>query len=180
LTGLTEPSCGIPLLLNPPPDRCSSCSIGLGGPLASPRWRFYGFRSRLGSNEKVNITLSASKRVRRRPLGLICVFSHGPVQHEAASSPSWASLRTPVYWILELGSGGSSPRALLGSVGVDQISCVTPSVVSATGGAELTTLASMTRVSRSVSSLTGMFEWNPGLSFADGVGIALMWHSTAP
>ena len=36
------------------------------------------------------------------------------------------------------------------------------------------TLASMARVSRSESSLTGMSEWNPSPSFADGVGIALM------
>ena len=34
----------------------------------------------------------------------------------------------------------------------------TPSVVSATGGVELTSLASMARVSRSVSSLTGMLK----------------------
>ena len=40
------------------------------------------------------------------------------------------------------------------------------------------TLASMARVLHSVSSLTGMFEWNLGLSSTDGVGIALMWHST--
>ena len=38
----------------------------------------------------------------------------------------------------------------------------------------------MARVSHTVSSLTGMSEWNSGLSFADGVGIALVWHSTAP
>ena len=57
---------------------------------------------------------------------------------------------------------------------------VTPSMVSATRGVELTSLASMARVLRSVSSLTGMSEWNPGLSSADGIGIALMWHSIAP
>ena len=49
----------------------------LGGPLASPRWRFYGLGSRLGSNEKVEMTLSASKRVGQRPLGLIYGFSPG-------------------------------------------------------------------------------------------------------
>ena len=58
--------------------------------------------------------------------------------------------------------------------------CVTPSTVFVTAGAELTTLASMARVSRSVRSLMGMFKWNLGPSFADGIGIALMWHSTAP
>ena len=42
------------------------------------------------------------------------------------------------------------------------------SMVSATGGVELTSLASMTQVTRSVSSLTGMFKWNPGLSFMMG------------
>ena len=72
------------------------------------------------------------------------------------------------------------PRALWGSVGVGQISCVTPSAVSVIGGDELTTLALMARVSCSASSLTGMFEWNPGLSFDDRVSIALMWQSTTP
>ena len=45
---------------------------------------------------------------------------------------------------------------------------VTPFMVSAMGGAELMPLASMVQMSRSVSSLTGMFEWNPGLSFITG------------
>ena len=40
------------------------------------------------------------------------------------------------------------------------------------------TLASMARVLRSMSSLMGMFKWNPGLSSTDGVDRALMWHST--
>ena len=35
-------------------------------------------------------------------------------------------------------------------------------------------VTSMARVMGSESSLTGMSEWNPGPSFADGVGIALM------
>ena len=43
--------------------------------MASPQWGFYGLGLRLGSNEKVEMTLSASKRVEQRPLGLICVFS---------------------------------------------------------------------------------------------------------
>ena len=126
------------------------------------------------------MTLSASERVRQRPLGFIYIFSPGSVRREAAMSPSQASLRTLVSWIPEIGSSGSSPRASLGSVGVGRVSCVTPSMVSATRGVELTTLASMARVSRLVSLLTGMFEWNPGLLFTGGVGIALMWHSTAP
>ena len=57
---------------------------------------------------------------------------------------------------------------------------VTPSVVSATKGVELMSLASMARVSRSVSSLMGMSKWNLDPSSADGVSIALMWHSTDP
>ena len=61
-----------------------------------------------------------------------------------------------------------SPRALWGSVEVGHVSCVTPSLVSATGGAELTTLASMARVTRSVSLLTGMSKWNSGPSFMMG------------
>ena len=65
-----------------------SPNTNLGGPLASPRWRFYGYGSMLGSDEKVEMTLSASEWVRQRPLGLIYVFSLGFVQHEAATSPS--------------------------------------------------------------------------------------------
>ena len=42
--------------------------------MASPQLGFCGLGSRLGSNEKVEMTLSASKRVRQRPLGIICVF----------------------------------------------------------------------------------------------------------
>ena len=38
----------------------------LGGPLASPRWEFYGLGLRLGSNEKVEMSLSASERGRAR------------------------------------------------------------------------------------------------------------------
>ena len=45
---------------------------------------------------------------------------------------------------------------------------VTLSAVSATEGVELTSLASMAQVLRLVSSLTGMSEWNPGLSFITG------------
>ena len=151
-----------------------------GGPLASPRWRFYGLGSRSGPNEKVEMTLYASNRVGRRSLGLICVFSPGSGRREAASSPSWVGLRTLISWIPVLGSGGSIRRASLGSVGVGRGSRVTPSAVSTTRGVELTTLASMARVSCLASSLTSMSEWNLGLSFADGVDIALMWHSTAP
>ena len=120
------------------------------------------------------MTLSTSKQVRQRSLGLICVFSPGSIRREAASSPSRGVLQTLIRWILEFGSGGSSPSAPWGSVGVGRISCVTPS------SAKLTTLASMAQVSCSVSSLMGMFEWNLGPSSVDGVGIALMWHSTAP
>ena len=36
-----------------------------GGPLASPRWRFCGFGRGLGSNEKVEMTLSASGQIGR-------------------------------------------------------------------------------------------------------------------
>jgi hypothetical protein len=111
------------------------------------------------------MTLSASERVRERPLGLICVFSPSSIRREAASSTLRASLRTTVSRIPELGSVGLSPRAPLGSVGVGRVFCVTPSAVSTTRGVELTTLASMAQVSRSVSSLTGMFGWNPGSSF---------------
>ena len=61
--GSVEPSCGIPLLLNSPLGRCLSHLIGSGGPLASPQWRFCGLGSRLGLNEKIEMTLSASKQV---------------------------------------------------------------------------------------------------------------------
>ena len=56
---------------------------------------------------------------------------------------------------------------------------VTLSVVSVIGGVELTSLASMARVTRSVSSLMGMFEWNLGPSFMTGLAKPFMWHSTA-
>ena len=151
-----------------------------GGPLASPRWRFYGLGSRLGSNKNVEMTLSAFKWVGRRPLGLIYIFSPSSGRRGAALSPSWVHLRTLVSWIPELGSGGSRLRAPLGSIGVGRISCVTPSTVFSTRGAELMTLASMAQVSRSVSSLTGTSKWNLSPSFTNGVSIALLWHSTAP
>ena len=44
-----------------------------GGPLASPRWRFCGFGGRLGSNEKVEMTLSASGQTGR---GLLRAHLH--------------------------------------------------------------------------------------------------------
>ena len=50
-----------------------------GGPLASPRWRFCGHGSRLGSNEKVEMTLSTLEKIGRGPLGLIYVFSPGSI-----------------------------------------------------------------------------------------------------
>jgi hypothetical protein len=137
-----------------------------GASMASPQWGFYGLGSSLGSNEKVEMTLSTSRQVGRRPLGLICVFSPNSVQREASSGPLWVGLRTPVSWTPDFKSGGSSPRALWGSVEVGHVSCITPS--------------SVARVSHSVSSLTGTSEWNSGPSFADVVGIALIWHSTTP
>ena len=114
------------------------------------------------------MALSASKRVEQGPLGLICIFSPSSVRHEAASSPSRVGLRTSVGQIPELGLGGLSPRAPLGLVGVGRVSCVTLSVVSATKGVELMTLASMARVTHLVSSLMGMLEWNPGPSLVIG------------
>ena len=57
---------------------------------------------------------------------------------------------------------------------------VAPSVVFVTGGVEATSLASMARVTRLMSSLTGMFEWNLVPSLVTGVGKALEWHSVAP
>ena len=46
---------------------------------------------------------------------------------------------------------------------------ITPSVVSAIGGVELTSLASMARVTHSVSLLMGMSEWNQGPLFVTGL-----------
>ena len=46
---------------------------------------------------------------------------------------------------------------------------IAPSIVSITEGVELTLLASMARVTRSVSLLSGMFEWNLGSSFVIGL-----------
>ena len=48
-----------------------------GGLLASPRWRFYGLGRGLGSNEKVEMTLSA--RLGEGRMGLIYVFSPGSI-----------------------------------------------------------------------------------------------------
>ena len=66
-------------------------------------------RLRLGSNEKVEMTLSASEWVGRRLLGLICVFFPSSVGRDMVLSPLWANLRTSIGQIPELGSGGSSP-----------------------------------------------------------------------
>ena len=43
-----------------------------GGLMASPRWRFYGLGTGLGSNKKVEMTLSA--RLGEGRMGLICIF----------------------------------------------------------------------------------------------------------
>ena len=43
-----------------------------GGLMASPQWRFYGLGRGLGSNEKVEMTLST--RLGEGRTGLICVF----------------------------------------------------------------------------------------------------------
>ena len=43
-----------------------------GGLMAFPRWRFYGLGRGLGSNEKVEMTLSA--RLGEGRMGLICIF----------------------------------------------------------------------------------------------------------
>ena len=76
LMGSAKPSGGTPQLLNSPPGRCPSRSIGSGGPMASPRWRFYGFGSGFRiEREKVETSLSASERGRARPLGLVSVIS---------------------------------------------------------------------------------------------------------
>ena len=56
-----------------------SPNTNLGVPLASTRWRFYGHRSRLGSDEKVEMTLSASEQIGRGLLGLIFIFSPSSV-----------------------------------------------------------------------------------------------------
>ena len=101
------------------------------------------------------MTQSASKRVGRRPLGLIYIFSPDSVRREVTLGPSWAAFEP---WSPDFRSGGSSPQAPRGSVGVGRISCITLSSIFTTRGAELTILASMARVSRSVSSLMGTFE----------------------
>ena len=52
-----------------PTDAWVVLEIDPGGPLASPRWRFCGFGRGLGSNEKVEMTLSALGLTGRGPLG---------------------------------------------------------------------------------------------------------------
>ena len=72
----------------------------LGGPLASPRWRFYGFGRGLGSNEKVKMTLSALGQTERGLHGAhlcfvpwLCLMQGG---HEPfvgwPLNPSWSLL----------------------------------------------------------------------------------------
>ena len=95
--GSEEPSGGIPQLLNPPLGRCPSRSIGSGGPMASPRWRFYGFGSGLESNERRSRRpCSLLSGVRQGHWGLSWLSLPGSVQREAASSPSRADLRTSI------------------------------------------------------------------------------------
>jgi len=112
----------------------------------------------------------------RRPLRLIYVFSPGScltrgglVSFAGRPSNLGLSMSDRAAWV---------PEPCWGLIGVGHFSCVTPSSVFATGGVELTTLASMARVLRSMSSLTGTFVWNPGPSFADGIGRACWWHFT--
>jgi len=118
------------------------------------------------------MTLSALMRDGRRPSRLIYIFSPG-------SCLTRGDLRPFMGQPSDLGLSISDRAARAPEpLGVGRVSRVTPSLVSATRGAKLMTLASTARVSHSMSSLTGTFVWNPGPSFADGVGRALTWHST--
>jgi len=45
-----------------PTDARAIPESGSSDPMASPQWGFYGLGSRLGSNEKIEMTLSTSKR----------------------------------------------------------------------------------------------------------------------
>ena len=105
------------------------------------------------------MTFPALMQVGQRSLRLICVFLPWLLfdvrRPQAFHGPAFEPRS------LDLGSGGSSPRAPWGSVGVGHLSCVTPSLVFVTGGAKLTTLASMARVTHFMSSLMGMFGQNP-------------------
>ena len=69
------------------------------------------------------MTLSAYRRDEQRPLGLICIF---PLTFFDARWPQ--DLREPAFEprSLDLGSGGLSPRAPWGSVGVGRVSCIHP------------------------------------------------------
>ena len=60
------------------------------------------------------------------------------------------------------------------------ISYVTPSMVSTTGGVELTPLASMAQVAGFGELANRHVRVESRFIVRDGVGIALMWHSTAP
>ena len=57
---------------------------------------------------------------------------------------------------------------------------VAPSTVSVIRGVELTSLASMARVMCSMSSVTGMFEWNLIPLLCDRVNKAPGWCFVAP
>ena len=60
------------------------------------------------------------------------------------------------------------------------ISCVTPSVVSATGWVKLTSLASMAQVAGFGELANRRILVKSRSIVHDGVGIALMWLSTSP
>jgi len=66
-------------------------------------------------------------------------------------------------------------------VGVGRmISYVTPSMVSTTGGVELTPLASMAQVGGFGELTNGLVQVESGSTVRNGVSIALLWHSTTP
>ena len=121
------------------------------------------------------MTLSASMRVEQRPLRLIYVFSLALVRREVASGPLRASLRTSVS---RSRIGWLEPPSPLGS---DRgRSCFTRHPVlgfhNRRGRANDTCLDGSSVVLNELAN--GMFMWNLGPSFADGVDRALMWHST--
>ena len=76
-----------------------------------------------------------------------------------AAEARWRDIGTqPLRLDSRVGVGWPEPPSPLVLVGVGRVSCVTPYAVSATGGVELMSLASMAQVTCSVSSLSGMFE----------------------
>ena len=105
----------------------------------------------------------------------LLLYSHVPLTYDFNDRSVTMHLVSLLAW------PSPSPRAWWGfGQGSARFVTVAPSVVSATGGVEVTSLALTAQVTCLMRSLTGMFEWNLIPLLCDRVGKALGWHSVAP